>query len=717
MIRKTKQIDGREFLIETGRVARQADGSVLVGEEGTTVLVTAVSSAEVSDRDFFPLFVEYREKFYAAGKIPGGFFKREGRPSERETLGARQIDRPIRPLFPEGFMSEVQVACTVLSSDQQHQADVLGITGASLALNMSNIPFDTVLSGVRVGIKDGSFILNPTFDEVEEGSLELVIAGSDDAVIMVEGAADELPEDKIMEALDFGHSKIKEINAFQRELLAECDIPEKRTFAVKEIDQDLQQRLRHDYMQDIGQRCRVSGKHNRAKALSELTDQALDKYAEEFPESEKDIKSIMHDLEREAVRKIILEEKVRTDGRAYDEVRQIDCEIAVLPRTHGSALFTRGETQSLVVTTLGTSQDEQRIDALSGESWKKYMLHYNFPPFSVGEVGFFRGPGRREIGHGALAERAIRPVIPTDEEFPYTIRVVSDILESNGSSSMATVCGGSLALMDAGVPIGKAVAGVAMGMIMENGSYAILTDILGLEDHLGDMDFKVTGTREGVTGFQMDVKISGISRDIMVEALEQARRARLHILDVMDTAIDRPREDISPYAPKIFQIKVPVDKIREIIGPGGKMIRHIQDTSGAKIDIEDDGTVTIAAIDKESHDRAMEMLEEITAEPELDKVYKGKVRSVVQFGAFVEIMPGRDGLLHISEIDTKRVERVEDVLNVGDEVEVKVINIDRDGKIRLSRKVLLPGYVESDRGGRDGGGRRDRGRRDDRKRH
>jgi len=712
MIRKTKQIDGRELFIETGRIARQADGSVLVGEEGTVVLVTAVSSEAVSDRGFFPLFVEFREKFYAAGKIPGGFFKREGRPSERETLGARQIDRPIRPLFPEGFMSEVQVACTVLSSDQQHQADILGIVGASLSLNMSNIPFDTVVSGVRVGMKDGEFILNPTFDQVEEGNLELIIAGSDDAIIMVEGQAEELSEEKIIEALDFGHAKIKELNAFQREVLAECDIPEKRTFEVAEVDQDLQQRLRHDYLQEIDQRCRVKGKHNRDKALSELKTQALEKYGEEFPESEKVIKNIVHDLEREAVRKMILEEKVRTDGRAYDEVRNIDCEIAVLPRTHGSALFTRGETQSLVVTTLGTSQDEQRVDALSGESWKKYMLHYNFPPYSVGEVGFFRGPGRREIGHGALAERAIRPVIPADEDFPYTIRVVSDIMESNGSSSMATVCGGSLALMDAGVPIKKAVAGVAMGMIMEDGKYAILTDILGLEDHLGDMDFKVTGTREGVTGFQMDVKISGISKEVMIEALGQAKRARVQILDIMDKTIEKARDDISPFAPKIHQIKVPVDKIREIIGPGGKMIRHIQDTSGAKIDIEDDGTVTIAAIDGESHDKAMAMIEEITAEPEVDKVYMGRVRSIVQFGAFLEIMPGRDGLLHISEIDINRVERVEDVMNIGDEIEVKVVNVDRDGKIRLSRKVLLPDYDEEKHGSRRDGGGRDRGRRD-----
>jgi polyribonucleotide nucleotidyltransferase len=479
------------------------------------------------------------------------------------------------------------------------------------------------------------------------------------------------------------------LNAFQREFLAEFDLPEKRAASKPEVNQDLLQRLRHDFMQEIDKRARMSSKHERSKALSELTDQALDKYAEEFPESEKEITGIMHDLEREIVRKMILDEKVRTDGRGYDQVRDISCELAVLPRTHGSALFTRGETQSLVVTTLGTSQDEQRIDALWGEGWKKYMLHYNFPPFSVGEVGFFRGPGRREIGHGALAERAIMPVIPSDEDFPYTIRVVSDVLESNGSSSMATVCGGSLSLMDAGVPISKAVAGVAMGMVMEEGRYAILTDILGLEDHLGDMDFKVTGTRDGITAFQMDVKVSGIPRSVMEEALEQARGARMKILDVMNATIERARDDISPYAPKIFQIKIAVDKIREIIGPGGKMIRHIQDTSGAKIDVEDDGTITIAAVDKESHDKAMIMIKEITAEPELDKVYKGKVKSVVQFGAFVEILPGKDGLLHISEIDRKRIERVEDVLNVGDEVEVKVINIDKDGKVRLSRKVLL----------------------------
>lgn len=684
-------MNGRNLFFETGRMARQADGSVLVGEEGTVALITAVASKGApSDRDFFPLFVEYREKFYAAGKIPGGFFKREGRPGQRETVSARLIDRPIRPLFPDGFQYEVQVACSVMSSDQQHQADVLGITGASLALALSDIPFGDILSGVRVGYKDGQFTFNPTFEDVEQGTLELVIAGTDDAIIMVEGGSKEVPESMIVEALEFGHEQIKILNKHQREFLAKLSVPEKRQVPAIEVNTELQGKLRSDFYEELGRRSRIEGKLTMEKALMELRQQAVDKYSsEEAPELEKEIKSLMHDFEREIVRKLILDEKIRTDGRTYDQIRDISCEVAVLPRTHGSALFTRGETQSLVVTTLGTSADEQRIDALEGESRKNYMLHYNFPPFSVGEVGFFRGPGRREIGHGALAERAIKPVIPEDELFPYTIRIVSDILESNGSSSMATVCGGSLALMDAGVPISKAVAGVSMGLVMEGGKHAVLTDILGLEDHLGDMDFKVTGTRDGITAFQMDVKVAGISRQIMEQALEQAHGARLKILDSMDAIISKPRESISPYAPKIVQIKIPVDKIREIIGPGGKMIRHIQDTSGAKIEIEDDGTVLIAAVDQAAGDKALQMIEELTAEPEVGKVYKGVVRSILKFGAFVQIMPGRDGLLHISEIDNKRVERVEDVLNLGDEIEVKVIGVDREGKVRLSRKVLL----------------------------
>jgi polyribonucleotide nucleotidyltransferase len=690
MKKKDISIDGRNMFFETGRMAKQADGSVLVGEEGTVVLVTAVASKDApSDRGYFPLFTEYREKFYAAGKIPGGFFKREGRPGERETLSARLIDRPIRPLFPEGFMYEVQVACSVLSSDQQHQSDVLGVTGASLALALSDIPFGGLLSGVRVGYKEGRFIFNPTFEEIEEGNLDLVVAGTDDAIIMVEGGAKEVSESMLVEALEFGHERIKTLNRYQREFLEGLPAPKKREVPETVVDEELREKLRGEYYAEIDKRCRVRGKLERDNALNELIRQSVEKHGDETPELEKQIKDLMHDIERGIVRKMILEEKVRTDGRKYDELRDISCEVAVLPRTHGSALFTRGETQSLVVTTLGTSQDEQRIDDLEGESWKNYMLHYNFPPFSVGEVGFFRGPGRREIGHGALAERAIKPVIPEDELFPYTIRVVSDILESNGSSSMATVCGGSLALMDAGVPVSKAVAGVAMGLVIEGDSHAILTDILGLEDHLGDMDFKVTGTREGVTGFQMDVKIGGISGEIMKKALEQAHKARIQILDVMDNTISKPRDSISPYAPKIVQIKIPVDKIRDIIGPGGKMIRHIQETSGAKIDVEDDGTVCIAAVDQAAGDKALEMINALTEEPEVGKVYKGLVRSIMPFGAFVQILPGRDGLLHISEIDNKRTAKVEDVLNLGDEVEVKVIGIDKEGKIRLSRKVLL----------------------------
>lgn len=690
MILKRRTFNGKEFFLETGRMAKQADGAVLVGQMGTVVLVTAVASKESeTDKDFFPLFVEYREKFYAAGKIPGGFFKREGRPGEKETLGARLIDRPIRPLFPEGFRYEVQVACSVLSSDQEHQSDVLGITGASLALALSDIPFDAILSGVRVGYKDGNFCLNPTFSEVDEGGLDLVVAGTDEAIIMVEGGANEFSETQLMEALAFGHENIREMNAFQRDFLAELERPPKRELTSPERNEEIERKVKAAYYEEIKRRNSIQGKLARSSALAEVTREAVERYSEEFPESENQIKEAVQEIEREVVRSMILTEKVRSDGRKHDELRNVACEVGVLPRTHGSALFTRGETQSLVVTTLGTSSDEQRIDDLEGESWKNYMLHYNFPPFSVGEVGFFRGPGRREIGHGALAERAIKPLVPDDEVFPYTIRIVSDILESNGSSSMATVCGGSLALMDAGVPIRKAVAGVAMGLVIENDSYAILTDILGLEDHLGDMDFKVTGTCDGITAFQMDVKVHGISRQIMEQALEQARRARLKILNIMGDTIASPRKELSPYAPKIVQIRIPVDKIREVIGPGGKMIRHIQDETGAKIDIEDDGTVKIASVDQAGGEKALEMIEAITAEPEVGRVYKGVVRSIVNFGAFVEILPGRDGLLHISEIEKRRVNKVEDVLKLGQEVEVKVIGIDREGKIRLSRKVLL----------------------------
>ncbi len=690
MVKKNWDLGGKNFYFETGRMAKQADGAVLVGIDSTVVLVTAVASKDrQSDQDFFPLSVEYREKFYAAGKIPGGFFKREGRPGEKETLGARMIDRPIRPLFPDTFRYEVQVACSVMSSDQQLPSDILGITGASLALALSDIPFGAILSGVRVGMKDGTLIANPTFTELDEGQLDIVVAGSDDAILMVEGGAKEISEAVLLEALDFAHAEIRKINAFQREFLAACAPKAKRPYAKMEINAELEAKLRADYLAEIDRIARLGGKLCRQNTLSELRAAALAKYAEAYPDSEKQFKKIMERMEREVVRSMIVEQKIRCDGRGCDDIRDITCEIGVLPRTHGSALFTRGETQSLVVTTLGTAQDEQRMDELSGESFKSYMLHYNFPPFSVGEVGRFSGPGRREIGHGMLAERAIEPVIPADENFPYTIRVVSDVLESNGSSSMATVCGGSLALMDAGVPIKKPVAGVAMGLVKEGDRFAILTDILGLEDHDGDMDFKVAGTRDGITAFQMDVKIAGIPRSIMEPALEQARGARIRILEIMSRTISEARKEISPFAPKIVQIKIPVDKIRDVIGPGGKMIRHIQDTSGAKIQVEDDGTIEIAAVDQAAGDMALEMIRGLTEEPEIGRVYKGTVRGIQVFGAFVQILPGRDGLLHISEIDRKRVERVEDVLKLGDEIEVKVIGIDKDGKVKLSRKVLL----------------------------
>jgi polyribonucleotide nucleotidyltransferase len=690
MVRKNWDLEGKNFYFETGRLAKQADGAVLVGIDSTVVLVTAVASKDrKSEQDFFPLSVEYREKFYAAGKIPGGFFKREGRPGEKETLGARMIDRPIRPLFPDTFRWEVQVACSVLSSDQRLPSDILGITGASLALALSDIPFGAILSGVRVGMKDGSFIANPTFLELDEGMLDIAVAGSDDAIIMVEGGAKEVSESVMLGALEFAHAQIKRINAMQREFLAACSPKPKRAFEQATINKELEAKLRADYLAEVNRRARIKEKLARQNALGDLVTEAAAKYGEAYPDSEKQFKRVMESMEREVVRKMIIDEKVRCDGRGMGDLRQITCEIGILPRTHGSALFTRGETQSLVVTTLGTAQDEQRLDELAGESFKSYMLHYNFPPFSVGEVGRFSGPGRREIGHGMLAERAIEPVIPADEHFPYTIRVVSDILESNGSSSMATVCGGSLALMDAGVPIKKPVAGVAMGLVKEGDRIAILTDILGLEDHDGDMDFKVAGTRDGITAFQMDVKIAGITHAIMEPALEQARQARMKILEIMDRTIGAARKEISPYAPKIVQIKIPVDKIRDVIGPGGKMIRHIQDTTGAKIQVEDDGTVEIAAVDQAAGDKALEMIRGLTEEPEVGRVYKGTVRGIQVFGAFVQILPGRDGLLHISEIDRKRIDKVEDVLKIGDEIEVKVIGIDKDGKVKLSRKVLL----------------------------
>ena len=688
VIKKNIELGDNTLTIECGKLAKQADGSALVRYGDTVILATAVASREPAEyRGFFPLSVEYREKTYAIGKIPGGFFKREGRPQEKEVLSARLVDRPIRPLFPKEFMYEVQVAILVLSSDKENDADVLGTIGASTALSISDIPFNGPIGSVRVGRIDGEMVINPTFTQLETSDMNVVLAASKEAIAMVEGETFEISEADMLASFEFGHEAIKKIIALQEEIVKEIGV-EKRPLIPVEIDTGLMERVQILTREKLPDTLKHKVKQVRREAKDTLLKSIQESLQEEFPEQEMAISEIFHDTEKEIVRKMILEDKKRIDGRPYDEVREVTGEVAVLPRTHGSALFTRGETQSLTVTTLGTKVDEQKIEGLEGESWKSYMLHYNFPPFSVGEVRFFRGPSRREIGHGNLAERALKPVIPAEEMFPYTIRIVSDILESNGSSSMATVCAGSLSLMDAGVPVKAAVAGIAMGLVKEEDKYAILTDILGDEDHMGDMDFKVTGTRQGITAFQMDIKITGISAEIMKEALEKARTARLRILDIMDATIAKPRETLSPYAPRILSIRIDVEDIGLVIGPGGKMIREIIEKSGAEVNIEDDGTVQIASPDEGACQIAKQLIEAIVQKPEIGMVYKGKVKKITNFGAFVEILPGKEGLLHISEIAPERVNRVEDHLKVGQEVEVKLLKITPDGKLDLSRKVL-----------------------------
>jgi polyribonucleotide nucleotidyltransferase len=682
-------LGGRQFSLQTGRVARQAGGSVWVQLGGTVVLVAATADKNPTQkRGFVPLTVDYRERTYAAGKIPGGFFKREGRPSETEVLSSRLIDRPIRSFLPKNFHYEMQILCTVLSSDQEHDPDVLALVGASAALQLSDIPMPEVLSGVRVGKVGGDFVVNPTHKQLEESTLDVVVAGTDEDVVMVEGGTKEVPEAELLEALRFALGYIRVLNSLQRDL-AEGIAKAKRPLPEEPDLADLEAALA-PYRDQLSMTLAITGKEARASALDALLGEAQAKLAERFPEREADVAQVFHDMERDLLRATILDHDRRADGRKPDQIRPIRAEVSVLPRTHGSALFTRGETQSLAVTTLGTAADEQRVEELEGQSWKSYMLHYNFPPFSVGEVRPMRGPGRREVGHGALAERAVAPVIPADSAFPYTIRVVSDILESNGSSSMASVCAASLSLMDAGVPIKAPVAGIAMGLVKEGARYAVLTDILGVEDHLGDMDFKVTGTAAGVTAFQMDSKIGGVDFRILAEALERARDARLYVLEVMQRCLASPRPEVSVYAPRISVIHIHPDKIREVIGPGGKVINRITEETGAQIDIEDSGEVRIAAYNRESGIKAEQMIRDIVEDPEVGRVYAGKVRSIVPFGAFIEIVPGRDGLLHISEIDHRRTEKVEDVFQLGDVVEVKVIAVDREGKIKLSRKVLLP---------------------------
>ena len=684
-------ISDKTLSFETGKLAKQAHGSVIVRYGDSVVLVTACRAANPREGiDFLPLTVDYREYTYASGRIPGGFFKREGKPADKEVLTSRCIDRPTRPLFPEGWRYETQIIALVLSADQENDTDVLAITGASAALALSEIPFQKTIAGVRIGLVDGKYIVNPTFKQRKESKLDIVVAGSKDGLVMVEAGAKEVTEEQVVEALETAHAAIKQIVAAIDDLAKEAGKP-KMKVAKKEIGHDFYREVEEKVYVPLTEAMRIRGKLENY----ETVDQALKDLVASIPEGEverkTEAKAIFKELKEKVLREEVLTHGVRLDGRKFDEVRPIWIETGVLPRTHGSAVFTRGETQALVTCTLGTADDAQKIESFEGETWKSFMLHYNFPPFSVGEVGFMRGPGRREVGHGALAERALTPMMPAEEQFPYTVRIVSDILESNGSSSMASVCGGSLAMMDAGVPLKSAVAGIAMGLVMDekSGKYAVLSDIAGAEDHYGDMDFKVAGTSDGITALQMDIKVGGITTEIMRKALDQARRGRLHILDKMRETIAQSRESISLFAPRIVTIRIPVDKIRDVIGPGGKMIRSIIERTGVKIDVEDDGRVNVASADGESAQKAISIIQELTATPELNKSYLGKIQRITDFGAFVEIMPGTDGLLHVSEIANHRVKDVRDELKEGEQILVKVINIDPTGKIRLSRKALL----------------------------
>jgi polyribonucleotide nucleotidyltransferase len=657
----------------------------------SVVLVTACASPNPREGiDFLPLTVDYKEYTYASGRIPGGFFKREGKPSEKEVLTSRVIDRPIRPLFPAGWRNESQIIALVLSADANYDPDVLALSGASAALALSSIPLQKTIAGVRVGMVDGKYVINPTYEQRKKSLLDLVMAGSNDAIVMVEAGAKEVTEEEVVQGLEAGHAAIKRIVTEIDALAKEAGKP-KREVAKKEYDPVFYREVEEKVMIPLADAMRMRDK----LANYGSVDQVLSELVGSLPDGEVqrkvEAKAIFKELKEKVLRDEVLQKGVRLDGRKFDQIRPIWSEVGVLPRVHGSAVFTRGETQALVTVTLGTSDDQQKIETVEGEMYRRFMLHYNFPPFSVGEVQFLRGPGRREVGHGALADRALQPVLPTEEQFPYTIRVVSDILESNGSSSMATVCGGTLSMWDAGVPLRAPVAGVAMGLIMDEktGKYAVLSDIAGAEDHYGDMDFKVTGTTKGITALQMDIKVAGITAQIMREALDQANRGRMHILGEMQKTLTGPRGNISTYAPRIITIKIPVDKIRDVIGPGGKMIRSIIERTGVKIDVEDDGSVNVASADEAAAQKAIAIIQELTATAELNKTYMGKVQRITDFGAFVEIMPGTDGLLHVSEIANHRVKDVRDELKEGEQVLVKVINIDPTGKIRLSRKALL----------------------------
>jgi polyribonucleotide nucleotidyltransferase len=683
------EIGGRLLGLETGRVAKQADGAVLVRYGGSVVLASvAASKAGVEGQDFFPLTVDYRERAYAGGRIPGGFFKREGRPTEKEILTSRLIDRPLRPLFPKGFRNEVQVIALAISADQENDPDVLAMVGASAAVAVSGLPHLGPFGAVRIGLVDGRLVVNPTFQQLDRSALDLVVAATEDSVVMVEAGAREVPEETLVEAIALAHSECRNLVRAQRRLTELAGKPRWPFDGAAHHDPALEGQVRQAAQARVRDAVTIGDKVRRGQALARVVEDVL---AAADPDGlrRSRVKEYLDKVEKEEVRRMILDRGARIDGRQAWETRPITAEVSFLPRAHGSALFTRGETQALVAATLGTKSDEQKIEALEGESTKPFMLHYNFPPFSVGEVRRFGSPGRREIGHGALAERSIQPVLPSKEQFPYTVRIVSDILESNGSSSMATVCGASLALMDAGVPIKSPVAGIAMGLVKEGERFVILTDIMGTEDHYGDMDFKVAGTEQGVTGLQMDIKIAGVSRDIMADALRQAREARMYVLDRMREAIATPREELSPFAPRFVVIKIRPEKIREVIGPGGKVVRGIQDETGVKVDIEDDGRVTLFGPDPKKVQQAITIIQGICKEAEVGRLYLGKVKKVVDFGAFVEILPGTEGLLHISQIAEERTRRVEDVLNEGDDVLVKVIEVDPSGKIRLSRRAAL----------------------------
>jgi polyribonucleotide nucleotidyltransferase len=687
IISKSIEIGGKTLTVESGRMAKQADGAALIRLNDTMVLVTVVAAQEAKENmGFFPLTVEYREKYYATGKVPGGFIKRESRPSEKEILAARLIDRPIRPLFPKDFMNETQVIANVLSMDKENDADVLAGFGTSVALGLSDVPFEGILATVRIARVNGEFLIYPTLKEAAESDIVLIVSGSEDSIMMVEGEAKEVSEDDLQKTIETAHEAIKKLVTFQKEIFAEKAVPKREVVPV-ELPQGLQEKVTSLAKSEIISAIKIREKKERRMAIKDAENKVIEALLEEYPETEGTIKDIIHDIEKDEVRKMILDDNVRLDGRGLADIRDITCEVSVLPRTHGSALFTRGQTQSLGVITLGSKSDEQIVDGIEGDYKKNYMFHYNFPPFCTGEAKPIRGTSRREIGHGNLAERAIRPVMP--KEFPYTVRIVSEVLESNGSSSMASVCSGSLSLMDTGVPIKSAVAGIAMGLIKESNKVAILSDILGDEDHLGDMDFKVAGTSAGITAVQMDIKIAGISSEIMHKALQQAKEGRLHIMSKMNEVLAEPREELNKYAPKIFKFQISVDKIGTVIGPGGKTIRSIIEQTDVQIDIEEDGTVIIASPDGESADKAKSIIEKLTEEAKEGKTYKGVVKRIKDFGAFVEILPGKDGMVHISELDIARTNKVTDVVKEGDEIDVVVKSIGPDGKIALSRKMFL----------------------------